>query len=101
MQQSQKLAICRYYHGEQSSPYSDQNKSMLWFYERWWVNEKSDILLAEYVSEYISAGLFEFSNTDNIPVSLKALLFNRNSKTELSLQDAVEPFKAFYKKYYS
>ncbi len=100
MRQSGKLAMCRYYRGEQASPYNEQNKSMLWFYERCWVNVKSETLLSEYIFEYRAAGLSEFCNTDNIPISLKALLFNRYSKTALSLRDAAEPFKRFYFKYY-
>lgn len=100
MQQSEKLTICRYYRGEQTSPYSEQNKSMLWFYERCWVNEKNGGLLSEYIFEYRAAGLSEFCNSDNIPISLKALLFNRYSKTAWSLRDAAEPFKKFYLKYY-
>lgn len=97
-----RLSYCRYYHGERVNPFVgiSQNKTMLWFYEMCWVNEKSARLQAEYVSEYQIAGLSDFCEGDGIPLSLKALLFNRYSKNAYSLRSAAKPFKIFYLKYY-
>lgn len=56
--------------------------------------------LAEYIGDFIGLGLGDFSNDDGIPLSLKALLFNRYAKSCFSMQSAVEDFKKFYKQYY-
>ena len=68
---------CRYYKGEEESPYEgvDQDKDMLWFYESHWVmSGTSEDMVSDYHRLHIS--------TDNIsiPTSLKALLFNRFAK---------------------
>lgn len=75
-----RLSYCRYYHGERVNPFVgiSQNKTMLWFYD----------------------GLSDFCEGDGIPLSLKALLFNRYSKNAYSLRSAAKPFKIFYLKYY-
>ena len=102
------LKLCRYYKGEATNPYDgiDQNKAMLWFYESFWVNEMCRVqnevfVYAEYVDDYQRAGLGSFAANDNVPLSLKALLFNRYARTAYSMADAVEPFKEFYVMYYS
>lgn len=102
MKEKELLKFCRYYNGEEDSPFEEQNKSMLWFYERVWVFEmlnNSDNLLG-CIDKYIRLGLGLFEQFDDIPLSLKALLFNRYAKGSQSLADAVEPFKDFYKKFY-
>ncbi|MDR1129436.1 MAG: hypothetical protein LBK96_00450 [Prevotellaceae bacterium] len=88
---------CRYFKGESESPYTDQNKTMLWFYESVWIIEgkKYD------TGEYIAYGLEDFMSDDGIPITLKALLFNRYAKGSFSLADAIIGFKDFYLKYYS
>lgn len=96
---------CRYYKGEDNSPFQDDNDaSYFWDIERVWVNnnlieDKHDIL-TKMVDEYHSVGLFDFQSTDNIPLTLKAMLFNRFMKGGLSMSDAVEPFKRFYSNVY-
>jgi hypothetical protein len=96
------LKMCRYYKGEEHNPFRDQNRSMLWFYERAWIYEKQNNSnnLSLAIEEYIRIGLGLFEQFDDVPLSLKALLFNRYAKTSQSLLDAVEPFKKFYKEYY-
>lgn len=98
---------CRYYKGEASNPYDgkDQDKAMLWFYESCWVKEASKAqdeanVYAEYVSDYKHAGLGNFAASDGVPLSLKALLFNRYARGCNSMADAVQPFKEFYTRYY-
>ncbi len=56
--------------------------------------------LAEYIGDFIGLGLGDFSNDDGVPLSLKALLFNRFAKSCYSMQSAVEPFMEFYRQYY-
>lgn len=98
------LQFCRYYKGEDKCPFDDDpNKAMLWDYEQIWVIEhkrnKSELsnYQEECMHDYISHGLADFQNKDGIPISLKALLFNRY---ELPDNDT-SPFKRFYKKYYT
>lgn len=99
------LKSCRYYKGESSNPYEgeDRDKAMLWFYEMGWVKNAErglSPISADAVAEYKACGLQSFRSDDGVPLSLKALLFNRYAKTEQSLKDAVESFKKFYEKYY-
>lgn len=95
------LKFCRYYKGEGDSPFKDQNKSMLWFYERVWVLDMlNNRLEGSLISEYIYAGLGDFADNDGVPMSYKAYLFNRYAQGCNSMMDAVEPFKNFYTKYY-
>lgn len=106
MNKKDSLQFCRYYKGEAQNPFidKDQNKALLWDYEKAWVEQNfSDNgreSLAEYLSEFSHAGLSLFEMQDDTPASLKALLFNRYAKSSFSMSDAVEPFKEFYKKYY-
>lgn len=89
---------CRYYKGEEKCPKSlSHNGEMIWFYELAWVNHE----LNGYdnridLGEYIGAGLRNFCGDDGVPMSLKALLFNRFMKWV----GDVEGFKKFYFRYY-
>lgn len=94
---------CRYYKGEKENSYKgkDRNKAMLWFYERGWCldlergREPADSEMLHIVDYY------KLSSLDvDIPKSLLALLFNRYARDDWSVNDAVEPFKLFIKKYY-
>lgn len=102
MNKSDLLTLCHYYKGEENDPFRDQNKSMLWFYERAWVfdTQNNSNKLSYTSEEYIRLGLGQFEQFDDIPLSLKALLFNRYARTCYSIAEAVEPFKRFYKEYY-
>lgn len=99
------LKYCRYYKGESSNPYEgkDRDKAMLWFYEMGWVKNAErgmTPVTSDVIDEYKTCGLQTFHSDDGVPLSLKALLFNRYAKTEQSLKDAVEPFRKFYEKFY-
>lgn len=101
MKQEDLLKFCRYYHGEASCPFKDNLKSMLWDYERTWVQDmKNDADFSDVLAEYMNVGLRDFSETDDTPITLKAVLFNRFAKTAYTMQDAVSAFKDFYKKNY-
>ena len=75
------LLHCHYYHGEESCPEIIKQLpagEALWFYEKRWVEfnmETEDLNL--YVDEYNAYGMSDFSTEDGVPISLKALLFNR------------------------
>ena len=102
---NQTLKFCRYYRGEKENPFEgkDPDKAMLWFYEMSWVSAWERGRTEDYdemIGDYVGVGLGRFEPMDGIPVSLKALLFNRYAKTARSQVEAVEPFKRFYKKYY-
>ena len=94
------IKLCRYYKGEKESPYSDDTKSLLWFYEQGWVHSHNDYSFEDEIMEYLSVGLSDFCDDDGVPLTYKALLFNRYAKSNYSLESAVEPFKAFYREYY-
>lgn len=111
MKESDLQQYCHYYKGERDNPYEgkDQNKTMLWLYERTWVHDTMEIIAKDDVNtsesrnidEYIAVGLAEFENTDGVPITLKSLLFNRYAQGNMSsMMDCVEPFKKFYKRYY-
>ena len=105
MSRTELVTLCRYYHGEETSPHEgkgkDPNINMLWSYECGWVN---DVVnghtegIEEYLSEYLNAGLQDFMADDGVPIHLKALLFNRYMRG--SMDGNPEPFKKFYCKYY-
>lgn len=109
MEKKDFLPFCRYYKGEKENPFEgkDQNKAMLWFYERTWVfdtlkaYENNVDVFSDILDEYVNVGLGTFQQADGVPASLKAVLFNRYAKGGNSLQDEVEPFKKFYNKYYN
>lgn len=104
MEKKDLIQFCRYYKGEKENPYNEQDKALLWDYERIWISynfsDNGRDVLAKYLEDYVGIGLSLFEIHDDIPVSLKALLFNRYAKYSYSLIDAVEPFKKFYKQMY-
>ncbi|MCF0219014.1 MAG: hypothetical protein HUK14_10885 [Muribaculaceae bacterium] len=117
MEKNEFLKFCRYFRGEAENPFEgkDQDKAMLWFYERGWVADMLRVIDApsyrlfnapgydpyeEMAYDYGAVGLAEFREGDGVPFSLKVLLFNRFAKYAYSQALAVEPFKAFYEKYY-
>jgi len=89
---------CRYYKGEEESPYEgvDQDKDMLWFYESHWVMSGTN---EDMVSDY--HGLHISTDNISIPTSLKALLFNRFAKGYQSTQEAKIAFPSFLARHYS
>jgi hypothetical protein len=98
MTEKELISFCKYYKGEKECPFTDQNKSMFWFYECMWVNmTMKDSLCKDYIEEYNYAGLASFNSDDGVPVSLKALLFNRFGKTSMgSLKETGDFFRKFY-----
>ena len=101
METKDAIAFCHYYKGEDECPFKDNDKSFLWNYERAWVYDMvNNTSLAGSIGEYIACGLTDFNDDDGVPLSLKAVLFNRFAKSFQSMESAVVPFMAFYKHYY-
>lgn len=103
MKKEELIKHCRYYKGEEECPYKTDegrtNKGLLWFYEKKWVcdYEERESYYIEYVQDYICHELGLFEETDGVPISLKALLFNRYDHWT---QGDPEGFKEWYKREY-
>lgn len=102
------IGFCRFYKGEEESPYDvgkdgeNQNERMLWFYEEVWVNELLQGQNHDYrLDEYRGYGVDRLMPNDGVPEGLKALLFNRWARGAYSMADAAKAFPAFYAQYYS
>lgn len=89
MDKKELLKFCRYYKGEKENPFEgkDQMKALIWGYESKWVEftmkaseddkcQEAQILSSS-LNEYIRAGMREFEKTDDTPLALKAILYNR------------------------
>lgn len=89
------LAVCRYYKDDGKAPEGD--KLHLWDVERSWCQlqetEQGKQELGGMLDEYLSYGLREFENMDGVPITLKAILFNRFSHWNRA---DTEEFKAWY-----
>lgn len=100
MEKQDLLQFCKYYKGEENSPFQG-TEGALWGFEKTWVAfslnpEKGFDYLSSCLNEYLSCGLRDFEQFDDTPVSLKAVLFNRFEQW-----DEGGDFKEFYRKYYS
>ena len=73
---------------------------MLFKIEKMWVDRmlSEDSDFDALLDEYITFGLTSFSETDDVPVTLKALLFNRFNQYNDRID--VDAFKTWYKRYY-
>ena len=94
---------CRYYHGEETCPEGIKQLpagEALWFYEMKWVefNLNGDDFHWE-LDEYNAYGMSDFSTEDRVPVSLKAILFNRYYKDGF-MERGGEHFRQWYLKTY-
>lgn len=97
MNKNDLIEFCRIYKGEDTNPYEGGNQALFWEYEKSWVHHYlSGQHFTEEISEYVGNGLAMFSLHDGVPMSLKALLFNRYARTAYAMIYAVEPFKEFY-----
>lgn len=93
------LTSCRYYKGEKENPYKDGNKALFWEYEKKWLDMflgESQTLIA-YRDEYVKDGLLDFESKDDVPTTLKAMLYNRFLYW---LEGSPDEFKKFYKEQY-
>lgn len=96
------LPFCRYYKGEKERP--KETNELFWEYEKVWVenseNPKEDSenfkTVSGWLDDYLKADLAAFSNGDGVPISLKALLFNRY----MHWMQTNDGFKEWYIKQY-
>lgn len=86
---------CRYFKGQETCPESLKRagKEYLWFYESKWVEFKGQY---EDNGEYEGNDLTAFEKNDDVPLSLKKLLFNRYIQNTWSVKEAVPDFKKWY-----
>ena len=75
MTREDRLRSCRYYKGEATSPFADENKDALWGYEAFWVRAGDS---QDTISEY--RAYVKNDQHPNLPIGLKALLLNRMSR---------------------
>ncbi len=75
MTREDRLKACRYYKGEEESPFTDGNKNALWMYEDFWVRAGDS---EDTISEY--KAYIKNDQHPNVPIGLKALLLNRISR---------------------
>jgi len=103
-QHNDLIQVCRYFKGESEYPdaFKGSDASLIWFYEKRWLEsviEKSKVLKL-YLREYAMVGLTSFEAENMVPISLKALLFNRFAKEYNSMAGAVDDFKEWYHEVY-
>jgi hypothetical protein len=70
---------CRYFKGEVENPLENSDKGMIWYYEKRWCefHDENPTYLDECVQFYQNYGLAQFKEDDGVPISLKAIFFNR------------------------
>lgn len=92
------INYCRYYKGEKDCPFDD-TRGTLWNYERSWceMQAKNDAKIDDLVLDYNLYGLSGFEPYDGVPISLKALLFNRFASW---ISADVAEFKRWYNDIY-
>lgn len=103
MNKQDAIKFCRYYHGESECPFKDDERSTLWMIEIMWTEKITRDIAEDFLDralqEYIAYGLGEFQIHDGVPISLKAVLFNRLCKYEERID--LPAFKQFYLRFYN
>ena len=99
------IQYCRYYKGEEECPesYNGTDFDNVWFYEKVWANSETDRdEKGCNTTEYITYGMKEFNADDGVPITLKALLFNRYCHWlgGYGKESDTEGFKKWYLKLY-
>ncbi len=101
MKKKDYIDQCRWY--QHRERLTDGDARLCEFVERWWVEAKlrtteDDNPFTPYLIDYENAGLSDFEQFDDTPLTLKAILFNRWKNTyELG---SIEEFKRFYSEVY-
>ena len=101
MNSNELLIYCKYYKGEQSNPFGgDEERTLLWECERYWAHagEMNQVeVLKVYLQELMTAGMVILSIEDEVPITLKAVLYhNFCQRCGLLYAEGGEQFKAFY-----
>ena len=79
MCRTELLKLCLYYKDEKECPYPKNDaRQNFWFYEKAWVHMELNAsnLIERYQKRYIE-NIFYEKTKDNVPIRLKALLYNR------------------------
>lgn len=102
MKKNELLKFCRYYGRENLN----DAESLCKHAEEVWLREAggSEVsnVLVSLCDDFRYAGLLNYKEDDNVPISLKAVLFAMLGKTYSgSVADAAEYFKTFYETYYN
>lgn len=94
------IKMCRYFNGNDKCNSTDKDIQMLFKIEHAWVDMMCliDGDFSCFIDHYIEVGLKDFNETDDVPVSLKAVLFNRFTQYNDCVD--VEAFKTWYNKHY-
>ena len=105
MKKEDAIKLCKYYKGESTEPKNmDPDVIQIWKYEYWWVNnitvESDPDPFSGLLRDYFDAGLLEFCQTDNVPITIKATLYNRFVNVADGMC-TVDEFKDWYTKNYS
>lgn len=93
-------SFCRFYKCEEKCPFTDADKQIFWLCEKWWMeqtklaNDTGSERISPLVYEYMNAGLSQFEKYDGVPITLKAVLFNRYCKY-MERRD-IQGFKEIY-----
>lgn len=99
MDKKDLLKFCRYYKGERPLETHDAGTLISWRAERAWffdmLNEEAD---GDILPAYIAAGLSDFRKDDDIPIYLKAYLFQ--SFCHYAERTEIAEFKKYYLEYY-
>ena len=100
MEKEELKSLCRYYKGENECSFHDGNKALFWSCEKWWTeqtalaNDEASERIAVFIKDYMEAGLSGFEKYDSVPITLKAVIFNRYCK--LTDRVDIEGFKRLY-----
>lgn len=102
MKKEELLKYCRYYHGEKNNPYVGRDEEYLFIYEYAWVQmmmQDDDEVISTLIDDYIDAGLAHFSEQDNVPITLKAVMYNRFAQHNEMF--TIKEYKDWYLQHYS
>lgn len=88
---------CRYYKGEKECPYT-MDEAIAWGAEKFYVeNFREGSIIFDFLSEYQRMELSSFQMLDGVPLTLKAVLYNR---FEHYNEAGPEEFKKWYMRVY-
>ena len=104
MKREDAISFCRYYRGEKESPENlSDAEANVWKIESYWVDmvtSDDDEVFRTILNQYLSANLRLFCRTDNVPITLKALLYNRYLQYNEGMGN-IDEFKKWYEENYS
>lgn len=106
MEKDDLIKSCRYYDGKDTPDENIQGDArILYDWEASWVrfqtNQGDKGILTSILEEYTSVGLGDLQPNDGVPITLKAVLFNRFGwHNSAPMEIIVQEFREFYKTLY-